>query len=325
MITQLILFKNKQNDAMIKKLKEEKVKMLVNIFIRNLKLSVAESRKKVESANSSMVAESKTKAAGRKRATKATFDRVSMVKDQSELREATSINPLESPGRGWAGKLASGEALDMGSKKKETVSLRKVPIFESNAIRTQIDSRPLDARRPTVAFKDDLKLSTVRHPNKAFAIFPQAVEYSRVPTLVNSDVGSIKRHNSRADPTRFLTSSPPIGQPKKSVKIQANQGEKTPISQEVRASFVDTVYKSMRLSRLLANSRLRVIKSEDKKKTEKQEAIDAVLDDDAMTPTLKKRKIKVIEQDFKHRDAEKKRLKEAQRKQEIEDAIRGKR
>lgn len=75
----------------------------------------------------------------------------------------------------------------------------------------------------------------------------------------------------------------------------------------------------------MVNNRLRLVKSQDHQKSDKQLAIEDIEADRVTTPTLKHRKVDVIENDHRKKEEEKIREREERRKQEIDDAIQGKR
>ena len=75
----------------------------------------------------------------------------------------------------------------------------------------------------------------------------------------------------------------------------------------------------------MVTSRLSLAKREDVKKSEKQIEIEEIMEDEVATPILKNRKVHVIEQQYRQRELENRKLKDAQKQQELDDAITGKR
>jgi hypothetical protein len=202
------LFRNQQNDLLAQKLRQEKINMLVKIFVINLKDSVAERRRikslymsvnQSDSINKSQMYRKSSRDVDDHHGTYA--QNRSLVNDSESHKNDRIMSPVH--------KAVYGFAMPMVKSERTNVIETPYHRFSRRNHGTQ--------KRASVTFKESLNDSPrFKKPNKEFAIFPHALEHqiNAIPTVPGASIG---RHIKRINPTITLTSSPPQP-PSKSIR-----------------------------------------------------------------------------------------------------------
>lgn len=196
----------------------------------------------------------------------------------------------------------SGFSLARPLLKRGTVLLRN-PEDDSPTANVVFERRD-HAKRISAKFHYKATPGPVK-PTKNFKIFPQAMEHD-LKALEQPQQGEIFRHRQSHQGNSGSNKS----------QRSPSEGETTSIS---RLNFTS------KLNRLLLNSRVNVAREHERDRTEKQIAVEAILSDGALTPTMQRRKIAVVEQLYLDKESEKRKEKEATSMKELDDALKGKR
>ena len=137
---------------------------------------------------------------------------------------------------------------------------------------------------------------------KPFKIFPVAMEHD-LKAIQKPVEGEIARH--------------------KKVTQSSVKSVKSP--SEVERSPNTTLNFASRMNMIMVSHRVEATRDSGKEISEKQMALEAIIGDRVLTPSMQKRKIAVVEQMFANKEDEKRKEKEAKRKQELDEALQGKR
>lgn len=164
------------------------------------------------------------------------------------------------------------------------------------------------AKRISANFSDTIGPALIR-AKKEFRISAHEIlqETSPIEKLVIAD---IFRHKSVqfVEPEFPLTST-------NSVRLPSESGK----SSQLMVKFTE------RLNRLFLMSRVNMAREQEIQVTDKQLAIDSIINDRSLTPTMQRKKVEVLQQQFLDSDQQRKREKEATYRRELDDALRGKR
>lgn len=291
-------------------MKEEKVKLLVKLFVSKLQSSVKETRHKKKLSDEIYDNRSVTnyKTIGKKKQSGIYNHGYSPKNSEQNLRASASRifskDLFDSVSRHSVadGNETSGVRDRLTSPTKGSGAFLARPLQKRSTVlqasqfgsRAKIAFGRFDAKHFTSA-----KFVTVPKPKAklAFKIFPQAMEHDLQP-IEKPHAGNINRHKSQG------------------LSVASVQGNS---ESEGKTNF------SSHLGRLLLNTRIKHVKDRDQVKTEKQLAIESVLSDRALTPCMQRRKIDHLEQLFSQQELEKKQEKEAKKTKELDDALTGKR
>lgn len=189
------------------------------------------------------------------------------------------------------------------SKQQSGFSLARPLLKHGTTLQRQQNSDTPSANiifeRKDHAKRISAKFQMAAKPQKAFKLFPIAMEHDLRPPS-NSRPGEIQRNKSQ-------------------------QHSSTSVRSPTESELASKVNFTQQLNRLLLNSRVNIAREQERDLTEKQKAIEKIVNDRALTPSMQRRKIEVFEKEYAEKEVQKRKEKEDKRKKELDDALQGKR
>ena len=314
---QLIEYRSLKNKEKVVQQKAEKVDTLVKLFITKLKSARQESilKNKTNMASNPYDSTSLNRSKNRKESgmvskegqrqrSDSRAEIPHLIENDSLSRQSVKEvlndsprNALNSPNK------QSGFSLARPLLKRVTSLAREGDPAPTAHI---LFERNEHAKRITARFHYKPSPGPVK-ASKEFKIFPLALEHDLSKPETPQNGTNIQRHR-KSQPTQ-------LGSYAKNSKSPSELD----VNSQSRVNFTS------KLNRMLVNSRVKLEREMEPDRTEKQKAIDEVINDRALTPSMKRRKVQVIDQLFRDKEDEKRKQKEENRKKELEDALKGKR